>query len=387
MKDSYTHVVLGLGGLGSAACYWLSRRAGTDVLGIEQFELGHGRGESQDHSRIIRKTYHTVPYVRFAEQAYDAWGVVEEESGEQLVLKTGELNFWPPKTTLDEAAYNESMAACGVPYDILDAAELRRRFPQFRFDGDIHAVYQPDGGLVGAIKANEAHRRLALRNGATLLDNMPVKHIRRVNGGYEISAGGRTFSAEKIVVAGGPWTNRLLAHFGLELPLKVTHEQVTYVDSPHLEEFSPDRFPVWIWMIHDNYYGFPVYGAAGVKIAKDRFSPTDTDSRGFDPDAGNERDVLRFLEDHIPRAAGPVLYTKTCLLTHTPDADFVLDRIPGHPNCVCAVGATHAFKFASVIGRTLSELLIDGQTPADISAFRFDRAALSLPGVWNLPES
>ncbi|PSJ65167.1 N-methyl-L-tryptophan oxidase [Kumtagia ephedrae] len=387
MKDSYTHVVLGLGGLGSAACYWLSRRAGTDVLGIEQFELGHGRGESQDHSRIIRKTYHTVPYVRFAEQAYEAWGTVEEDSGEQLVLKTGELNFWPPKTTLDEAAYNESMAACGVPYDILDAAELRRRFPQFRFDGDIHAVYQPDGGLVGAIKANEAHRRLALRNGATLLDNMPVKQIRPVNGGYEISAGGRIFSAEKIVVAGGPWTNRLLAHFGLELPLKVTHEQVTYVDSPHLQEFSPDRFPVWIWMIHDNYYGFPVYGAAGVKIAKDRFSPTDTDSRGFDPDAGNERDVLRFLEDHIPRAAGPVLYTKTCLLTHTPDADFVLDRIPGHPNCVCAVGATHAFKFASVIGRTLSELLIDGQTPADISAFRFDRAALSLPGVWNLPES
>jgi sarcosine oxidase len=387
MKDSYTHVVLGLGGLGSAACYWLSRRAGTDVLGIEQFELGHGRGESQDHSRIIRKTYHTVPYVRFAEHAYEAWGTVEEDSGEQLVLKTGELNFWPPKTTLDEAAYNESMAACGVPYDILDAAELRRRFPQFRFDGDIHAVYQPDGGLVGAIKANEAHRRLALRNGATLLDNMPVKHIRPVNGGYEISAGGRTFSAEKIVVAGGPWTNRLLAHFGLELPLKVTHEQVTYVDSPHLEEFSPDRFPVWIWMIHDNYYGFPVYGAAGVKIAKDRFSPTDPDSRGFDPDAGNERDVLRFLEDHIPTAAGPVLYTKTCLLTHTPDADFVLDRIPGHPNCVCVVGATHAFKFASVIGRTLSELLIDGQTPADISAFRFDRAALSLPGVWNLPES
>lgn len=386
MKDSYTYVVLGLGGLGSAACYWLSRTAGADVLGIEQFEMGHVRGESQDHSRIIRLTYHTVPYVRFAQQAYQAWDVVEAESGEQVVVKTGELNFWPQVTTLKESDYNDSMAACGVPFEILEAGEIRRRFPQFRFEDDIHAVYQPDGGLVGAIKANDVHRRLARQNGATLVDNMPVTAIRQVNGGYEITAGGRTVSAEKIVVAAGPWTNRLLTHFGVEIPLLVTHEQVTYVDSPHLEEFSPERFPVWIWMIHDNYYGFPVYGARGVKIAKDRFRPTDPDTRSFEPDARNEQDVLRFLENHIPRATGPTLYTKTCLLTHTPDGDFVLDRIPGHPNCVCTVGATHAFKFASVIGKTLAELLVDGSTPADISAFRFDRPGLKMPGVWNLPE-
>ncbi len=386
MKDSYTHVVLGLGGLGSAACYWLSKHAGSDVLGIEQFEMGHVRGESQDHSRIIRLTYHTVPYVRFAQRAYQTWAEVEAEAGEQVVVKTGELNFWPPSTTLDEAAYNDSMAACGVPFEILQADEIRRRFPQFRFGDDIHAVYQPDGGLVGAIKANDMHRRLARRNGATLVDNMPVTTIRQVNGGYQITAGGRTVGAEKIVVAAGPWTNRLLAHFGVEIPLLVTQEQVTYVDSPNLQDFIPERFPVWIWMIHDNYYGFPVYGAPAVKIAKDRFRPTDPDTRSFEPDAGNERDVLRFVENHIPRAAGSKLYTKTCLLTHTPDGDFVLDRIPGHPNCVCAVGATHAFKFASVIGRTLSELLVDGATPSDISAFGFDRPGLKTPAVWNLPE-
>lgn len=103
-------------------------------------------------------------------------------------------------------------------------------------------MYQPDGGLVGAIKANDVHRRLARRNGATFLDNAPVTGIRQENGGYRIMAGGRTISAEKIVVAGGPWTNRLLAHFGVELPLLVTHEQVTYVDSPHLGEFTPERF-------------------------------------------------------------------------------------------------------------------------------------------------
>ncbi len=65
---------------------------------------------------------------------------------------------------------------------------------------------------------------------------------------------------------------------------------------------------------------------------------------------------------YMPRAVGPILYTKTCLLTHTPDTDFVIDHLPGHPDCVIAIGAAHAYKFAAVIGQTLSELLIDGKT-------------------------
>lgn len=379
-KNSFTHIVIGLGGLGSAAAYWLSRQAGNEVLGLEQFELGHVRGESQDHSRIIRLTYHNEQYVRFAQASYRTWAEMEDDAGEQVVVKTGELNFWPEKTTLVEDDYNRSMAACGVSFERLDAIEMAKRFPQFRFSDDIHGIYQPDGGLVGAIKANEAHRRMARRNGATLLDNMPVTSIRQVNGGYRVVAGGREFEGEKIVIAAGPWTNEVLKHFGFQLPLRVTHEQVTYFNSPHLDEFRPDRFPVWIWMILDNFYGFPVYGAEGVKVAKDRFAPVDPDNRGFEPDARNEKEVSDFVANHIPRARGPVLYTKTCLLTHTPDVDFVLDKVPGHPDVVCAVGATHAFKFASIIGRTLGDLVLKGKTEHDISLFRFDRPALQPDG-------
>lgn len=377
MKTSFKYIVIGLGGLGSAAAYWLSRDAGGDVLGLEQFELGHVRGESQDHHRIIRLTYHTEAYVRFAQASYRTWADLEEEAGDQVVFRTGELNFWPDRTTLTEEDYNRSMAACGVPFERLDPVQIARRFPQFRFGDDIHAVYQPDGGFVAAIRANEAHRRMALRNGATLLDNRPVEVIRQVNGGYEVTAGGQVFEAEKLVVAAGPWTNRMLAHLGHSVPLKVTHEQVTYFASPHLEEFRPDRFPVWIWMILDNFYGFPVFGAEGIKVAKDRFVEVDPDQRGFDPDPGNAAEVRKFVADHIPRALGPELYTKTCLLTHTPDVDFLIDRVPGHPGCVCLVGATHAFKFASVIGRTAADLLHRGATEHDISAFRFDRAGLA----------
>jgi len=379
-KNSFTHIVIGLGGLGSAAAYWLSRQAGNEVLGLEQFELGHVRGESQDHSRIIRLTYHNEQYVRFAQASYRTWAEMEDDAGEQVVVKTGELNFWPEKTTLVEDDYNNSMAACGVPFERLDAVEMAKRFPQFRFPDDIHGIYQPDGGLVGAIKANDAHRRMARRNGATLLNNMPVTSIRQVNGGYRVVAGGREFEGEKLIVAAGPWTNEVLKHFGFQLPLQVTHEQVSYFSSPHLDEFRPDRFPVWIWMILDNFYGFPVYGAEGVKVAKDRFAPVDPNNRSFEPDARNEKEVSDFVANHIPRAHGPVLYTKTCLLTHTPDVDFVLDKVPGHPGVVCAVGATHAFKFASIIGRTLGDLVLKGKTEHDISLFRFDRPGLQPDG-------
>ena len=280
MKNSFRYIVLGLGGLGSAACYWLSRKAGSDVLGMEQFELGHDRGESQDHSRIIRLTYHTVPYVHLAKQAFDAWSVLEEESGEQIVLKCGEINFWPPETTLVEHLYTDSMAACGVPVETLDNMEIMRQFQQFRIGDEIHGIYQPQGGLVAAVKGNAAHQHLARLHGAMLVDRLPVTGIRHVGGEYELRTKDETFRCEKLVIAAGPWSNKVLAHFGMQLPLKVTQEQVTYFSGPHLSEFLPDRFPVWIWMIEDNYYGFPVYGAQGVSRQRRTSLPPSTRTGG-----------------------------------------------------------------------------------------------------------
>jgi sarcosine oxidase len=379
MRLAFKYIVLGLGGLGSAAAYWLARRAGADVLGIEQFEFGHERGESQDHSRIIRLTYHTVPYVRLAQQAYAAWRVLEDEAQEKIVVRSGGLDLWPADTTLVERDYTDSMAACGVPFEVLDNVEIMRRFPQFRLPSDVHGIFQAEGGIAAAIKGNAAHRRLAQHYGATLLDRTPVTAIRAVGNEYELITAAGIIRGEKLVIAAGPWSGRMLQHLGAQLKLTVTKEQVTYYATPHPAEFAPERFPVWIWMIEANYYGFPIHGAPGVKVAKDRFEPVDPDARTFVADPDNETLVRRFMQRHLPRAVGPVLYTKTCLLTHTPDVDFVLDTLPGRPGCAVAIGAGHAYKFASVIGRTLSELLIDGATDQDIGAFRIDRPALRRP--------
>jgi len=132
MKRDYEYIVVGLGGLGLGALYWLARRAGGDVLGLEQFELGHTRGASQDHSRIIRLSYHTPGYVELAKQAYQAWAVVEDEAQEKLIVKTGGLDFAPREAAIPLSDYMDSLAACGVPFEHLDANEMMKRWPPLR---------------------------------------------------------------------------------------------------------------------------------------------------------------------------------------------------------------------------------------------------------------
>ena len=378
MKHDYDYIVIGLGGIGSGAAYWLSRRAGSEVLGLEQFEIGHVRGASQDHSRIIRLSYHTPEYVQLATQAYAAWDVLEQDANEKLILKTGGLDFAPRVSAILLSDYINSLQACNVPFEHLDAEEIMRRWPQFRLTDDIHGLYQSEGGIVPAAKCNAAHIRLAREHGAVLRDKTPVTSIRDAGGEIEVVADATTYRCKKLIMAVDAWANQLLAHFGMTLPLTITQEQVTYFATPHLADFAPSRFPIWIWMDDPCYYGFPVYGEAGTKAAQDVGGDEVTaDTRTFEPNPAALQRVEDFLKKYIPAAHGPILYTKTCLYTLTPDRDFVIDSVPGYENVFVALGAAHAFKFASLIGKILSELAIDGATDSDIEPFKMDRRILT----------
>jgi monomeric sarcosine oxidase len=379
MRRDFEYIVLGLGGWGSAAAYWLSRRAGADVLGLEQFELGHPRGESQDHSRIIRLSYHTPGYVELAKHTYRVWAEVERDAGERLVLKTGGLDFARRESAIPLSNYSGSMDAAGVPYERLDASEIRRRWPQFAVTDDIHGLFQPESGIAMAARGNAAHVRMARAHGATLLDRVPVERLRPVDGEIEVTAGGSAYRCRRLVIAAGAWSNGALTHFGVHLPLRVTLEQVTYFATPHPEEFQPDRFPIWIWMDDPCFYGFPIFGEAGPKVGQDAGGEEVTaNTRTFEPDQAALKRTVDFLGRYIPRLLGPIIYTKTCLYTLTPDRDFVLDTLPEHPNVAVGIGGGHGFKFASLMGRILSELAIDGRTERNIEPFRIDRAILQL---------
>jgi sarcosine oxidase len=376
-RREFDYIVLGLGGIGSATAYWLSRRFGSHVLGLEQFELGHVRGESQDHSRIIRLSYHAPEYVRLGQRSYSTWADVEADSGEQLVLKTGGLDLGPRNGAIDLRTYAESMRSCGVAFDELDAAEIRRRWPVWHIGDDVHGLFQAESGIAMAARANAAHQRMAREHGATLIDQTPITSVRQTAGEFEIEAGGSRYRCAKLAIAAGPWSNAALSHFGVSIPLEVTKEQVTYFAPADLAPFAPERFPVWIWMDDPSFYGFPTFGEAGPKVAQDAGGkPVDPDTRDFVPDPDNTARVRRFLERYLPAALGQPILTKTCLYTLTPDRDFIVDYVPGARNAAVAVGAGHAFKFASVLGRILSELLADGSTHSDLSLFSLNRPIL-----------
>jgi len=193
-----------------------------------------------------------------------------------------------------------------------------------------------------------------------------------------------SFTCRRLVVTSGAWTNQVLAGAGLYLPLTVTEEQVTYFATPNLRQFSPDRFPVWIWHGEHNFYGFPVYGEvatkAGQHIGGDAVTPA---TRKMQPNPRPYRNLVQFLEERIPGFLGPVLYTKPCLYTMPPDKGFVIDRLPEQPQITVAIGAGHSFKFASLIGQILSQLALDGESVFPIEAMRIDRPALSDPDFPN----
>jgi len=377
IQREYDCIVLGLGGFGSAAAYWLSRRPGISVLGLEQFKIGHERGSSEDHSRIIRLSYHTPAYVELAKEAYQTWEHVAAEAGEPLVLETGGLHMAAPDSEALIEPYASSLRAAGVEFETLTGREIRRRWPVFQVDDSTIGLYQDKTGIAMASIANRAHRRLAVEQGAQLEAGQPVRDIRANAGEVDVVTDATTYRCSRLVLAAGPWTPVALSWLGISLPLEVTQEQVNYFMPKKPDVFDPARFPIWIWHDEPVFYGFPIFGEPAVKVAIDGSGTVVTaDTRSLDPDAKAQARVRRFLDKHLPEAAGAIHSSKTCLYTLTPDRDFLLDRVPDHPEISVALGCGHGFKFASLFGRTLAELSFDEKTSIDLQPFAFDRPAL-----------
>ncbi|HVM30033.1 MAG TPA: N-methyl-L-tryptophan oxidase [Candidatus Limnocylindrales bacterium] len=376
----YDAIVVGLGGIGSAALYRLAR-SGARVLGLEQFELGHDRGASQDESRIIRLSYHRPEYVELAKRAYVSWRELEAEADARVITITGGLDLAPPGAAESIEDYAASMSVAGVPFEWLDAAELARRWPQWQLHSDTRGLYQPDAGIADPSVGNAAHQQLALAHGADVRERARVTELRDHRGELEVrTADGRTFAAGSVVLATDAWTNDLLAPLGRPLPLRVTLEQVSWFEARDPGAFASGRFPIWIWLDLPSFYGFPAHRQRGPKVGEDLGGrETTADTRTFDPDPAVAARLRRFLDQHLPRAFVHLQGAKTCLYTTTPDRDFIVDRLPEAPNVVVALGAAHAYKFAALMGILLAELALDGQCrppPAELDLFAIDRPAL-----------
>ncbi len=370
---SYDIAVIGLGAMGSAAIFQLARR-GKRVVGIDQFERGHARGSSHGESRAIRLGYFEHPsYVPLARAAYEGWYELERLTGETVLTKTGVLEMGKPGSVIVDGS-REASEMHGLAHEVLDAAEVARRYPQFTMPPDYSAVWQPDGGFVRPELANRLHLELAERAGATLLENRKVLAIEPGANSVRIVLEGGAIEAGSAIMAAGAWIGDLVPE--LRPKLTVTRQVLCWFEPLRAEAVAPGNLPVFIVDgAGDIAYGFPNVGA-GFKCASHHDSGTWEHADMARQEAGpaDEKRMRDFLEAYLPDAAGPLKAMQTCMYTKTPDEDFVLDLHPSDPRIVVASPCSgHGFKFASVIGRVLADLATEGATPHDISRFRMDR--------------
>ena len=370
-------VVCGLGAMGSAALYQLARRR-VRALGLERFTPGHDRGSSHGATRIFRLGYFEHPsYVPLLRRAQTLWHELEAASGRPLLHVTGIAEIGPPDGVLVRGTL-ASARLHGLRHEVLAAPELTRRFPAFRVPPDYVAVVQPDGGFVEVEPALAAQIALATAAGAELRAGERVRAIEPGAGSVRIVTERGTVAAKAAIIAAGPWTGSLLPE--LAAPLRVTREVTGWFEPADATLFAPGRFPTFIIESrHGMHYGVPPHGDAGAKAAKHHHRDQAVDPDGYDRtvSADDERLIRIALADHIPAANGRLLAAKTCLYTMTPDGDFLIDRLPGHPNVIVASPCSgHGFKFAPVIGEILADLAAGGETRHDIARFalaRFDR--------------
>jgi sarcosine oxidase len=377
--QSVDYVVVGLGALGSAAAMELAAR-GHRVLGLERFGLGHARGASHDTSRILRHSYHTPAYVRLTREAYADWARLECETNSRLVTRVGGLDLFPPDAAIAPSDYTASLDEVGIAFELLGPAEVAQRWPQFEVPEGTLALHQADAAIVPAALGTRVMHEQACRNGADLRDHTPVLDVRDLGpGGIEVETSNGVIRCRGLVVCADAWVNYVLASLGVDVPVEVTLEQVTYFAPDQPARFAPDLMPLWIWMDDPSYYGFPTYGEPTIKAAQDCGGPVvDPDSRTSQPDAAMEARLAEHVRRMLPGAGRPVRSLR-CQYTLTPDRDFVLSTVPGHESVVVGLGAAHGFKFAPTFGRLLADLAIDGTTVSDIEAFGLDRPALTDP--------
>jgi len=366
-------IVVGLGGMGSAAAYHLARR-GKKVLGLERHAPVHDRGSSHGESRIIRQAYFEgAEYVPLLFRAYDLWEDLEQETGRDLMKLCGGLFIGPEDGELVSGSA-ASADGHGLPYEILDSSELRRRFPVFRPGPETVALFEKRAGFVRPERTVTAHLDLAGSLGAELRFGERVLSWEATEWGVRVRTEGGVHEAERLVVAAGAWAGELLSELGL--PLEVTR-QILFWFRPRggTGAFAPGRLPIWIYEPDDGnmFYSFPaVDGADTVKAAFFRADGTPADPETIDREV-HEAEVgfiRRYLGRHVPAMDGELVGAKTCMYTNTPDQHFVVSTHPDHPQVAVAAGFSgHGYKFCSVIGEILADLAIDGETHHPVDLF------------------
>lgn len=392
---TYDVAVIGLGAMGSAALYQLAKR-GVKAVGIDRFSPPHDQGSTHGETRITRQAIgEGEVYVPLVLRSHEIWRELEAETGERLLTQNGCLIIGSQarqavgNVRVDFMGRTLSAARqYGIAHEVLDAAEIRRRFPQFRPQEGEVGYFEPGGGYLNPERCVAAQLSCARDMGAALRLRTKVLAVQADASGVRIATTDGDIVAGQAIVSAGAWAPALLgAPFDR---LLMPSRQVMHwfpVEAASARHWAES--PVFIWShgsgANDFFYGFPsLPGSDAVKTAGEQYDEaTDPDrvERTIGPDeAGRMREthLAGRVEGLLPDAARSV----TCLYTVTPDSNFLIDRHPEHDRIlVVSPCSGHGFKHSAAIGEATAEIMADGRSHLDLSPFvlsRFDEGARAM---------
>jgi len=373
-QAAFDVIVIGAGGMGSAAAFELARR-GRSVLALEQFPLVHDLGSSHGQTRIIRRAYYEHPaYVPLVRRAFERWYDLEQRTGRHLLTECGCLSIGTPEgevvTGVLASAREHSLAV-----ELFNAAALRGQYPQFRVPPDCAGAFERDAGFLYVEECVRAHLAEARRLGASIHAEEAVTDWNSDGRSVTVTTTRGVYRSAALVVTAGPWAGHLLARFGA--PLRVMRQTMLWFGTEDDCQFRRDVFPIFLVDAPDGpFYGLPAIDCRGLKVARhygapELVHPDEIDRAVYPTD---EPPVRRFLDAYLPAVNGLLRYGQTCIYTLTPDRHFVIDLHPEHGNVAVAAGFSgHGFKFSSVVGEVLADLVDMGRTAWPIGMFGFAR--------------
>ena len=376
----YDVIVVGVGGMGSAACWQLARR-GQRVLGLERFDIPHAMGSSHGISRIIRLPYYEDPaYVPLLRRAYELWRDLEAATGATVLVTTGSIDAGPEDGALfgNAAAVAKSFE---MPHEVLTGAAINARFPGYRLPAGYRGVLQPQGGLLASERAIVAHVGAAQAAGAEIRARERVLDwaARPGGEGVAVTTDKGRHEAGRLVLAAGAWMGDLAKPLrSLAIPER---QVLAWLQPLRPELFTTARFPVFNLEVEEGrYYGFPIYEAPGFKFGRyhHRGEAMAADAMRREVDAEDERLLRQFSGRYFPDGSGATMALRACMFTNTPDEHFILDHHPEAKQVVLASPCSgHGYKFCSVVGEIIADLATgDGATRHDIGFARLARPAL-----------
>lgn len=368
---TYDVIVAGLGAAGSAAAAEAAAR-GARVLGLERFARGHALASHHGRTRITRLAYFEHPdYVPLLRRAWARWRELEAEADQTLLVETGGVYAGPP----DDELVAGSLASArehGLEVERLTSAEVRERFPALRLGEGMAAVFERQAGLLIPERCVAAQLDRAERAGAALRFEEPALEWSADGSGIRVRTASGEYAADRLILAAGAWTDRLVAD--LALPLRVERVPLHWFEPADPASFA--RLPVYILSTEDgHFYGFPYLADQGLKVARHGDGDlTDPDAldRGHRP--ADEQRVRRFIRRYLPGGDGRLRESTVCMYTRTPDGHFIIDRHPRDEQVVIASPCSgHGFKFASAVGEILADLALTGRTQLPIGLFALSR--------------